>query len=579
MPTKRKPTQHNNRHENGIVAPGKRIVKQKSNGHLNGSAGPPDPPSSAARTAAPVPEKRLSGHLEQAKRANIHALEQDEKPGRVVATEEIEATLSASGQMNGTLIPATNKKDMSIHKGSTARKNNAFTLALTILRSCPLGDTLTILIILLSIPSTILTLINTLFAMLTFMPPAGSFFSLPNTFNDIFQGSGGTPSLATIVITDIIGLLIWLVAWTPIQALAIEYTQAVVAATLGGGNSNKKTGYDSTLLCMAIVTFRHVSSRGWIPPRILGFDWPAILSNIPYVSERPSSLVSVSNHDFLMNESKNSWDWFRILITLHILIQGLVHVARRWYQKREYFQSAPLIKKPDPETGAGTLSRPNLTALGDLSASGSHGPASNASTRTSLAAAKETRERVSSGKKKRKQATLVRSQQPLWAAFAATKVTIMREYDQTHSMADINVSEAKDPSDLGCASFDDADNRVWISEVHPDNFVLHTTCSAEMSQTDDCWKAETGASIDQSKPFYVRINDTDWTSTTIVGQAEAEDPHSPWSIVVFGLTPSSSYRCSLVLSEGDEVVFSGTVTTSPSLVDENGRKFRSQSLF
>ena len=573
MPTRRRPTQHNNRHENGIVAPGKRITKQKSNGHLNGSADVLDPPPSAARTTAPIPEKRPSGHFEQAKRAKVQVLEQDEKPSDAFAAEETEPTLGTGSQMNGTLLPATNKKDMSVPKGSNARKNNAFNLALTILRSCPLGDTLTILIILLSIPSTILTLINTLFAMLTFMPPAGSFFSLPNTFNDIFQGSGGTPSLATIVITDIMGLLIWLVAWTPIQALAIEYTQAVVAATLGGGNSTKKTGYDSTLLCMAIVTFRHMSSREWIPPRVLGFDWPAILSNIPYVSERPPSLISVSNHDFLTNDSKNSWDWFRILITLHILIQGLVHVARRWYQKREYFQSAPLTKKADPETGAGTSPRPNLSALGDLSAVSNHGQGSNATTKPSLAAVKETRERVSSGKKKRKQATLVRSQQPLWAAFAATKVTIMREYDQTHSMADVGVPEAKDPSDLGSASFNDDVNHVWISEVHPDKFVFHTTCSGEIGQKNNCWKAEIGAGVDRSKPFYVRINDTDWTSTTIMRRNEAGDQHSSWSGVVFGLTPSSSYRCSLVLSEGDEVVFSGTVTTSPSPVDENGRKF------
>ena len=575
---RRKPTQHNNRHENGVVAPGKRIIKQKSNGQLNGSAdgspsatGLPSPSPSAIRTAPLVPEKRINGHAPTSKDSKEAVIEHDERPIEVVA-EETGGSSSNIGHVNGTIHAVNSKCDMNAPKVSSGRKHNVFNLALTILRSCPLGDTLTILIILLSIPSTVLTLINTLFAMLTFMPPAGSFFSLPNTFNDIFQGSGGTPSLATIVITDIMGLLIWLVAWTPIQALAIEYTQAVVAATLGGGNSNKKTGYDSTVLCMAIVTFRHVSSRGYIPPRILGFDWPAILSKIPFVSERPPSFISVPNHDFLMSDSKGGWGWFRILIALHILIQGLVHVARRWYQKREYFQSAPIGKKIDPEAGAGTPVRPSPNVLGEIPGGSNHTQNPSASTKTSLAVVKETRDKMSSGKKKKKQATLVRSQQPLWAAFAATKVTIMREYDQTHSMADVSVSDARDTSDLGSAPFSLADDRVWISEVHPDKFVFHTTCSTETDHTNDSSNAEADGDADRSRPFYVRINDTDWTSTTLLRREGDETAPGPWSGVVFGLTPSSSYRCSLVLSEDDVVIFSGTVTTSPSLVDENGKR-------
>ena len=576
---RRKPTQHNNRHENGVVAPGKRITKQKSNGHLNGSAekdpsatGVPSPSPSVAHTTPLVPEKRINGHLPTPKGSKDDAIEQDNQLTELVA-DEIEGSLSNIKPANGTLNALTIKGDMNSPKGSSARKHNVFNLALTILRSCPLGDTLTILIILLSIPSTVLTLINTLFAMLTFMPPAGSFFSLPNTFNDIFQGSGGTPSLATIVITDILGLLIWLVAWNPLQALAIEYTQAVVAATLGGGNSNKKNGYDSTALCLAIVTFRHVTSRGYIPPQILGFDWPAILSKIPYLSARPPSFIAVPNFDFLMNDSKGGWGWFRILIALHILIQGLVHVARRWYQKREYFQSTPIAKKIDPEAGAGAPVRSSPNALGELMGTSNHSQSQSVSTKTSLAAVKETRDKMSSGKKKKKQATLVRSQQPLWAAFAATKVTIMREYDQTHSMADVSISDARDASDLGSAPLSDVDDRIWISEVHSDKFVFHTTCSTDIDHTNDNLKAEAAPGVDRSKPFYVRINDTDWTSTTIMRREGDKTAAGPWSGVVFGLTPSSSYRCSLVHSEDDTVVFSGIVTTSPSLVDEHGKRY------
>ena len=575
MPKKRPGNQHNNRHENGVVAPGKRISKQKSNGHLNGNAegnpsanSVPSPSPPAARTTPLDPEKHINGHPRDKREAFYATSEHEER----IPAQSVAETGDLSGSerhVNGTAHPTNAKPDMNAQKSCAVRKDNAVCLPLTILRSCPPGDTLTILIILLSIPSTVLTLINTLFAMLTFMPPAGSFFSIPNTFNDMFQGSGGTPSLATIVITDILGLLIWLAAWTPLQTLTIEYTQAVVAATLGGGNTSKKASYDSTLLCMGIVTIRHVSGRGWVPGPIFGFDWPAILSKIPYVSDRPPSFISTPNNEFLMTDSKGGWGWFRILVALHILIQGLVHVARRWLQKREYFQAATIGKKTDPEAGAGTPVRSNSNAFTETSGSNAM-TTSTVSPKASMAVVKDTREKISSGKKKRKQANLVRSQQPLWAAFAATKVTIMREYEQNQSMAEIAVSDARSTSDLGNASFCETADNFWISEVYPNSFVFNTTCFTAPFSTGDCSRAEAGVGVDRSKPFYVRVNDTDWTSTKIVRYGGGKEAGGLWSGTVFGLASSSSYRCSLVRSEDDVVIFSATVTTPPSLVDETG---------
>ncbi|KAL9132131.1 MAG: hypothetical protein Q9217_000065 [Psora testacea] len=575
MPKRRPGNQHNNRHENGVVAPGKRISKQKSNGHLNGSAEEslfanvvPNPTPPSARTTPPVNDKRINGQFTNSRDGLYLALGQEDILPEQAGADARDLSTS-DRHINGTARSTGSKSDRSTHKTHAVRKDHVLCLPLTILRSCPPGDTLTILIILLSIPSTVLTLINTLFAMLTFMPPAGSFFSIPNTFNDMFQGSGGTPSLATIVITDIMGLLIWLVVWTPVQALTVEFTQAVVAATLGGGNTSRKSSYDSTLLCMGIVTVRHLSGRGWVPPRIFGFEWPAILSKIPYVSDRTPSFISVSNEAFLTADTKGGWGWFRILVALHILIQGLVHMARRWLQKREYFQKASTGKKADPEAGAGTPVRSNSNTLrengGPINATAT--PAVTA--KASLAVIKDARDKTSSGKKRRKQANLVRSQQPLWAAFAATKVTIMREYEQTHSLAEIAVPNATSPSDLGDAQFSDAGDRVWISEVHPDSFIFHTTCCTAPIYARDRFKMEAGASVDRSKPFYVRINDTDWTSTKIERRQDGKEAGGLWDGTVFGLASSSSYRCSLVQSEDDVVLFSATVTTTPSLVDEN----------
>lgn len=576
MPSKgkRPGNQHNSRHENGVVAPGKRVVRRKSDGPLNGAqpngsaeAGFANTgiqrttPSSAVRTTAQTSDRRASG-LIVTKREDSQAEDESKvsAPKECVRKDDVP---NPAAEINGSIEHGQRKTEVKHKRGSMSNPSEVLNLALTILRSCPVGDTLTILIVLLSLPTALLTIINALFAVLTFMPPAGSFSSLPNTFNDIFRGSGGTPSLATILFTDLIGLLVWMAASSPFQNLATELTQAVVATTLGGGSTSKKSGSDSTIFCMGIVTINHVARHGWIPERILGFDWPAILSSIPYVPQSPSSFIP----DEGQTVTRSPAGWFRVLVALHILIQGLVHLARRWYQKREYFQSAASIKKIDPEAVAGSPIRPN-TALSEVSGQNHAIPVGDMKVATALS--KDAREKVSTGKKRRKQGTYVRSQQPLWAAFAATKVTVLREYEQTHSQSQSAASNAQDTTSLGSAPFPAEDDRIWISEVHPDRFVFHTSSFSTSGLEKDAFESFVSAGIDRTKPLFVRVNDTNWTSTKLERRTSSESADQLWTGEVFGLSPSSSYRCSFVQSEGGTVVYSMIVTTPPSLVPESG---------
>lgn len=568
---KKQGNQHNSRHENGIVAPGRRITKQKSNGHLNGSAEgvsqaetapvPPQP----AHTTSRLPDKRTSGAAPTAKSGSETADHIEERPSQD-QTENIEVLPNGNSHANGSVEHTYRKIDVNAAKNPMVHDNSMWHLALTILRSCPLGDTIAILIFLLSLPPTLLTVTNALFAVLTFITPTGA-SSLPTTFHEIFQGSGGTPSLATIFLTDVIGLILWLVMWTPVQSLSIDLAQAVVATTLGGGTASKKKGSDRTLLCMSIVTASHVARHQWIPKRLFGYDWSAILSSIPYVSRNPSVF---SANDFIPTRSPGGW--FRILIALHILVQGLVHVARRWYQKREYAQTISMNKKISPAVVTGSPTRPTIVAASETNA-----PAATQSPEITLklpSLAAKDRDKISSGKKKRKQGTYVRSQQPLWAAFAHTKVTVLREYEQSHNQAEIAGSGATDTRNLGSAPFQTEASCVWVSKVLPTSFRFDTSYLDELQTMEtDVEKSSLTASagIDRSKPFYVRINDTDWTSTTIErSSAKDESADGRWTGEVFGLTPSSSYKCSFVQSEDGVVMHSAIVTTPPSLTAERG---------
>lgn len=577
--SKKSAHQHNSRHENGIVAPGKRIRKQKSNGHLNGS---PDgasrsntPPSRSPSTSHPathLPDRSTNGSATTTKNglhASTPAIEFNQHVAEE-ALDEMELPVNGSMHANGTLEHSYRKIDVNAARNLGTHDNGALHFAYTVLRSCPLGDTIAILIFLLSLPPTFIALTNGLFAVLTFMPPAGSFSSFPTTFSDVFQGSGGTPSLATIALTDIIGLILWLILWAPFQTLALELAQAMVATTLGGGNSSKNGGSDSTLLCMLIVSISHVAHYRWIPKRIFGHEWPFGLSSFPYISDHHH--LSLGDD---MDLVRSPAGWFRVLIALHILIQGLVHVARRWYTKREYSQAITSSKKTDPDAAGGLQVPSENVASSDLKLPGSGVP--ELTSKSSLSSLRELREKASSGKKKRRQGTYVRSQQPLWAAFAATKVTIVREYEQSHALSEALGSNAIDTKNLGSAPFTLEEGRVWISLIQPTSLYFNTShfaASRFNKLGPEASELPVSAGIDRTKPLYVRINGANWTSTQIdrllAGDSGDESADSQWVGEVFGLSPASSYNCSFVRSEDDVVIHSASISTPSSPAIEKG---------
>lgn len=464
----------------------------------------------------------------------------------------------------GTLEQAQRQGDVKSWKHQGTQNGGILSLAFTILRACPLGDTIAILLVLLWLPPTLLTITNTLFAVLTFMPATLALPSFPPNVSDIFIGTGSTPSLATIFITDIIGLLLWLLMWTPIQTLAIELAQAVVATTLGGGSSSKRRGSDSTLLCVSLVTINHITHHEWLPRRIFGFDWSDILSKIPYVPKDP--LLFVSSDDY--NPTRSTAGWIRVLVALHILIQGFVHVLRRWYQKREYAQAARNSKKVDQDSASASPSRTGSAST--VEAGSLVHPTSAMENSGRSGGSKEAREKVLTGKKKRKQGTVVRSQQPLWAAFAATKLTILREYEQSQAVKEVVEAKAVDTKNLGSVPFAGEVDRVWIFDLRPNSFRFSTTLLLDdapdkVSPEDDTTPTKINTDVLQ-----VRINDTDWTSASIQRGSRAANGNEEWQGEVFGLSPASSFRCDFIQSKAGVILYSVTVTTPALLPVDTG---------
>ncbi|MCJ1287761.1 hypothetical protein MMC26_007113 [Xylographa opegraphella] len=565
--------QHNSKHENGIVAPGKRITKQKSNGHLSGSPDgrsrantPPLPTLSAAQSGSACDNDATADAFHSTESANggtgYDGRGKSLADGIPEAAEVVENGKSHTGRLPD---QHHRKIDASAAKPRSMLDNSAVHLALTVLKACPLRDTLAILLFLLSLPPTFLSLTNTVFAILTFIPPTGSFSGLP-TLSDFFQAYSAPLSFSTMCIVDLIGIAFWLPMFKPIQALVLDWAQAMVATTLGGGYSNRPGGSDSTLLCISLVSATHLSRYKRLILRIMHRTWlgrwaPMVgaLSSTPPVSPDPGS----SGRPMFRN--------IKTLIALHIVIQGLARLIRKWALKFKDNQAIALTSSlSDPEAVAGHQPTSDSTGLVDLAQNPPSSPIDLRS-KGSLQSLRDSKDKVSAGKRKRKQGNYVRSKQPLWAAFAATKATILREYEQSQATKDAMGSNATDTENLGSAPFIIDDVRIWVSNVHPNSFFFETGVfsvnfhvAADTGEESD-WVDENG--IDRSKPFYVRINGADWTSAKIDPVPESE--HVPgrghrWIGEVYGLSPSYSYQCCFVRSEDDVVIHSDTVATPSS---------------
>lgn len=424
------------------------------------------------------------------------------------------------------------------------RDTNLLTLALTIIRSCPLSDTIAILIVLLQLPPTFLTIIHLLFATLTFVPPSNI---TPGgvTFQDIFNGTLGTPSVPVIVIVDLLVLLVWLFLWSPVQELALDLAQSVIALTLGGGTSGREAGMKNILVCFSVIGASHFTRNHDVKQSGLR----AILS-----SSTGGLLGSTDPDDPLepvphTGNKKGAWLWLRCILGIHILTQGVVRYIRDWYVRRERRDTIASIGDPEAAKGpADTTHDTSNTQTPDDSSTSL--PVSNSVIT----------------KKKKKQSAQVRIRQPLWAALASTKIVVVKEYETSHAAVESAGTNATDINNLGNAPFDTEADRIWITHIGSDSICFSTSFFPNYSPSGD----ESGcAGIDKSKPFYVRVNETTWqpTRTNTVQSDQLVGDNSRWEGEIFGLAPMSSYTCEFISTIDDTLFFSTRVRTRQPQLD------------
>lgn len=551
MPRNPAAKKSNNRHENGLVGPGKRVTKQKSNGHLNGAAkgaGPSEsvshPPRQDSTVASPPTENSLSGPPDAdhdlTKTSSLHT----GKPHDLDLSAAKDLDKEVKRDTNGSTMLQNRRGDLANARSRSGHDLNAFQLASTILRSRPACDTISLLIVLLALPSMILTIVQALFASLTLMPGGGAPVSLFSLL-DIFQGPAGAPSISTIAVVDVFGFALWICLWNWAQNFALDLAQIQIAITLGNGNAGKSGGV--TTFCFASILLLHsVRSKGVRRFLFSNFVPVDLLSQIglgDYLKYLPSDA------DFGQSPSHPSK--IRSLFAIHIVSQAIMAFARRKITSSNQPIGTVKSKRIDTEALAGSVSDTS-----GLDGSVATGMSSGIDFQPPLTPGfKDGKERTMTAKKRRRHANQIRSRQPFWAALASTKVHVLREVEHNKGLPAVTNNQGN-PFEVA------HEDRVWITEVRPSSISFDAIYLSGHDQNQ---------SSSESRPFHVRINDAKWHSVCLEAldsNAASDAMVAQWSGVISGLAPNCTYTCTFFRGEGDEE-FASVMVKTPILLDKD----------
>lgn len=591
MPPKSKsknaPNQHDKRHESGLAPPGKRVTRRHSNGQLNGQPNgkaaqpvlPPALPSTGLNQGFRFSRNSDAADSTPPTAARDHAVEGTDRDRQYSdASVEEGASCGEMGDIQhepASIAPAVEAQAPTSKHTTPSHACGPMSSISTIIKYYPLRDAISILILLLSLPSTLVLTIQALFASLTFVPPSPgiSLTTLPNVKEMFNSPHFGTPAIFTVVLVDFLFLICWLFFWKPIQSLFLDLSQAAIAVSLSGAAASNGGPTYSIATCTVIVFAVHVLRykaihltaldylRSVIHKLDIGIDVPSFATS--FVSSPPV---------------ERGWTFsiLRTILGIHIVSQGVTTCIRRSLVKaNEQSANVPAITKSDPEAAAGTeqtlpsgagpvdgLQHPNGAASTD---GRPPGPSP---------AQLDGRHRESNSKKKRKQANQVKSQQPLWAAIASTKVTFVKEAEQRNAADDAREAARMDTNSTSTTTNNTNTpntNQIWIREVRDSEIFFSVELSPDAAiESIESMEEGTGVSggLDKSRPFYVCINGAAWSSTRLRLSSSEDDSINiqgdRFDGEIFGLAPLSNYHCEIVGIASQDVLCTANIITQPA---------------
>ncbi|KAK5107415.1 hypothetical protein LTR62_001276 [Meristemomyces frigidus] len=581
------PNQRDTRHETGLAAPGKRISKKSSNGQLNGqpngklvsSVPPPALPTTGLNqglrfprpfdsaldpTSVPVARDHVASSSGEGTPRDRTASEASVELVGVDMVDNTNETPSAMGSCPEAADPATTRRT------SLSQAGGPMSTIATILYYYPLHDAISILILLLSLPPTLVLVIQTLFASLTFVPPTAgiSLSTLPNV-KEMFNASNlGYPALATILIVDCIFWGVWITLWPSLQNVFLDFSHAVIAVSLSGAAASSGGPTYSIATTVLTVCMVHVLRHKAI--HLTALDY---LRSVLHKADIGIQLdiPSVANSFLPPPAFDRGWTFrvIRTILGLHIVSQGVTTCIRRSLVKaNERDQSVPTISTNDFEaTGYSEVSTRTSVNAADATQQPQTVPSGDGRSPGPPPLQRDGKPRESSNKKKKKQANQVRSQQPLWAAIASTKVTFVKEMEQRDAADDAREAARMDTNTKPTPTtpmVTTTVDRIWITEVRDTEVYFSVELAGNnplVTPPNDAGDVVVG--VDTSKPFFIRINGAAWSSTHIMSSATGNesDGHPRYDGEIFGLAPRSTFLCEVIATHSRAVLCSVRIIT------------------
>ena len=442
---------------------------------------------------------------------------------------------------------ATRRYDAAAAKSTACNEVGTLQLASTILKSCPAYDTIAMLILLLQLPPIFLTLVQALFASLTFMPPSGVTMTSVFSLFDVFQGSAGTPSLGTMIAGDALCLGGWFCRWNWARNFALDLAQVQIAITLGGGNAGMAGSVNS--VCVAVVLLLHLLRSRCVRQ----FIFHHILSGKFLANEHVTHVVQYMPQDVDFGDTPKSPSWSRSLFAIHIITQAGIAIIRRNVASSQASSTSKISKRADTEASAGVQNNQDISSFESGFMTGVAGTIDVPTAPTP--GLKDSKDRATSAKKRRRQANQVRSRQPFWAALASTKVNALRE---------IEISRPSSKATTNTAG-QNPDTRSEETQVR----ITHVDCSSIKFEAINLSLEhnDNGSELSPNhKPFFVRINGAYWTSTCICTSG-MDISGTLWTGEISGLAPDCTYTCSFV--QEDDLEIAAVMVKTPAVLDKD----------
>ncbi|OTA05165.1 hypothetical protein A9Z42_0057850 [Trichoderma parareesei] len=549
---------HRDTKENGLVAPAKRVTGRKGLNHADGPARPADHgaghagpqfvlPNGVSKAAIDFHDRTADG-----RRASVGNY--SETSTSESCTSHLGSAANATADAGHRQIDVNALKNADVHRDS-----GPIDMVATVLKTLPMQDTLAILIILMQLPTLSLSIIYGIFTCLTFVPPVTTSSGINLNFAEIFDGHSTMPSLVTVLCMDFFFLLIWLFLWQPIQDAILDLAKPIIAITLGGGTTYRNGGSRGLTTCFVWIVANHLI-------RSTRTHWSRLARHIPEDWQVPSAISNTFESTSVVHDKRSAFAWVRSGLAIHILTQGLVRYIREWYLRREKANAA--AGQHDPEAGKPVAT---ISINGEVAHdTGFNTPDTEAGCPPLPPAP------ASTNKKRRKQSTQVRLQQPLWAALASTKIVVMKEYESSHVPSKSLGVNTTDIHNLGNAPFNTQPKQIWISYIGSDEVCFNTShfpdFDDEQPSTANGSASTRPAGVDTSKPFYVKVNNAFWQPTRIFPVVEADDGGrggTRWTGDIYGLRPLSKYVCEFVDTQTDKVIFTTSIRTIKEPTPEN----------